>query len=270
MQTYIQPSVSFETWTPEAAANALKHNTKNRNLREHTVKLYAKQMAAGIWEANGESIKIDINGRLVDGQHRLSAIVASGTQQLICTVRNLPSDDRTFATIDSGLRRTTGSVLAMDGVKYSASIAAIILQNFKVSNGLRDNNRQILSTSEIVKTYKSNPQKWNKICAYAESVNQLILRPAYGVFTERAMQISENLFDVWHEYFKSGAGLNVSHPILALRNYLINKNANKYSSNEKTRTAQMNACAIAWNAWRQGKSQKIIKPNAENYNINLV
>ena len=270
MKMQPKPEVAFETWTPEAASNALKYNTKNRRLREHTVKLYANQMQAGLWSANGESIKFDANGRLVDGQHRLSAISRSGTQQIICTVRNLPPDDSTFATIDAGLRRTTGSVLAMDGVKGSTAISSIILYQHKVKHGFRDKSRQILSSSEIVKIYKNNPEKWDKIRSYAESVRGLILIPAYAVFTEQALKTSADLFEVWHGYFKTGAGLSASSPILALRNYLINKNAQKYSSNERTRTAQLNACAIAWNAWRQGKTQKHIKPNSENYNINLI
>jgi len=270
MKMQTKPEAAFETWTPEAAACALKNNTKNRRLREHTVKLYATQMQRGLWVPNGESVKFDTNGRLIDGQHRLSAIFQSGISQVICTVRNLPPDDSTFATIDAGLRRTTGSVLAMDGVKGSHSIASIILYSHKVASGIHDKSRQVLSSSEIVQIYRTNPEMWDKIRLYTEGVKNIILRPAYGTFVQHALVKNADLFDVFHSYFKTGAGLNGSSPILALRNYLINKNAQKYSSNERTRTAQLNACAIAWNAWRQGKTQKFIKPNSESYNINLI
>ena len=46
-------------------------------------------MRNGLWELNGAAIVIDEFGNLIDGQHRLSAVVESGTTQQFVVVRNV-------------------------------------------------------------------------------------------------------------------------------------------------------------------------------------
>lgn len=64
-----------ETITPELAADLLSRNMKNRPVSQQRVRKYMAAMVAGKWLLNGEAIKISIDGRLIDGQHRLKAII---------------------------------------------------------------------------------------------------------------------------------------------------------------------------------------------------
>lgn len=65
--------------TPALAKTFLDdNNTFNRNVSRHTVLKYAEDMASGNWHLNHQGIGFDDNGTLVDGQHRLWAIVESG------------------------------------------------------------------------------------------------------------------------------------------------------------------------------------------------
>ena len=64
------------TITPEMAREWLKKNMhNNRPVLKATVHNYARQMRCGTWNLTHQGIAFDQNGELVDGQHRLSAII---------------------------------------------------------------------------------------------------------------------------------------------------------------------------------------------------
>lgn len=58
-------------------------NIDNRPLRPSHVQDLAHAMRSGQWRATHESILVDVNGVVADGQHRLHAIVESGCQALV-------------------------------------------------------------------------------------------------------------------------------------------------------------------------------------------
>lgn len=68
------------TVTPELAASWLESNTQNRSMSKVTVERYANDMKNGNWALNHQGIAFDSDGVLVDGQHRLQAVVKSSTQ----------------------------------------------------------------------------------------------------------------------------------------------------------------------------------------------
>jgi hypothetical protein len=98
-------------------------NTNNRKATRHIVDKYADQMSRGQWVVNGDTICFDITGTLIDGQHRLLAVIKSEVPLRTTVVRNLPLD--AFATIDDGSLRSAGDVIQRAGVKNSNAIAAI-------------------------------------------------------------------------------------------------------------------------------------------------
>jgi hypothetical protein len=62
--------------TPELASVILSKNV-NRKVRPHQVNALKESMLGGLWRLTHQGIAFDVNGNLVDGQHRLLAIVAS-------------------------------------------------------------------------------------------------------------------------------------------------------------------------------------------------
>ncbi len=64
--------------TPEIAAKWLAKNVRNRSLRKNRVKAFARDMSAGAWVFNPQPISFGTDDTLLDGQHRLSAIVVAG------------------------------------------------------------------------------------------------------------------------------------------------------------------------------------------------
>lgn len=78
--TQPEPHVTRMTITPNMASNWLEHaNTNNRAVRESHVKQLARDMSQGRWRLTHEGIAFDPHSVLIDGQHRLWAIVMSDT-----------------------------------------------------------------------------------------------------------------------------------------------------------------------------------------------
>lgn len=121
---------SFEDVSPELAKKYLETNhLDQRSISNRAVSQYAADMKKGLWTAgNGEAIKISCEGTLIDGQHRMKAIVNSGltVKMLIC--RGVFEDN--MATIDNGKPRNIGDMLEIkfggDGSFNKGHIASSI------------------------------------------------------------------------------------------------------------------------------------------------
>lgn len=127
---------TVETITPaiaEAILEDSKEDVRNRNVSDHHVEWLASQMQAGRWTLNGESIIVDEEGKLLDGQHRLWAIISSGVTVETLLTRGV--DRRNFATIDTGSARTAGNVLAISGEKNGNNLSAALGWLWRYENG---------------------------------------------------------------------------------------------------------------------------------------
>ena len=95
--------------SPEQAARWLERNDNNRNVNVAKVKKMAKDMREGHWDTTHQGIAIASDGTLVDGQHRLLAIVESGV-----TVRmNVTFNAAKSQHIDSGNIRSMANRVQM-------------------------------------------------------------------------------------------------------------------------------------------------------------
>jgi len=100
--------------TPELAAEWLLKNTSNRPLRASTVAHYAGQMSRGKWQQTHQGICFDSHGNLIDGQHRLSAIVMAGVTVRIM-VTWLDTDVTAMGyLVDHGAKRSVSDILQVD------------------------------------------------------------------------------------------------------------------------------------------------------------
>lgn len=100
------------TVTPELAAEWLKRNTDNRALRKWHVDSLAAAILRNEWVLTHQGVAFSTDGRLLDGQHRLAAIVKAGQPVQIAVARNVV--DLAFKTIDQGIKRTLSDVFGVD------------------------------------------------------------------------------------------------------------------------------------------------------------
>lgn len=98
--------------TPKMAEYWLSLNTENRKVRPGYVKALAEAMKRGEFVASHQPIAV--NGeRLLDGQHRLLAVIASGAKAVPLTVA-FEVDSSTFDVIDTGVRRSVADIYHAD------------------------------------------------------------------------------------------------------------------------------------------------------------
>lgn len=115
--------------TPEYAKYLLQMNTGNfRRCNPNKVDEYTEQMRRGEWDTTGDTIKIT-DGVLIDGQHRLEAIVKSGKAQTIAIAWNIA---KASVHIDRGQTRTPQQWITHQGIPNANQVAAaarLILQH---------------------------------------------------------------------------------------------------------------------------------------------
>lgn len=101
-----------KTITPEIATQMLLDNVHNRRLNAKRVQTLMSDMKNGNWTESPQPICFDTQNKLIDGQHRLSAVVRSGVPVVMTIAYDVPRS----AVIDKGLERSTGDALFMRGV----------------------------------------------------------------------------------------------------------------------------------------------------------
>ena len=106
--------VTVEIITPHIAETYLKSNTNNfRRLRPKVTQNYTRDMNNDEWRLSWDCIAFDEVGELLNGQHRLNAIVMSNMPQVCFVMRNCP---RELFFGDTGSRRTTNDYLRHSGI----------------------------------------------------------------------------------------------------------------------------------------------------------
>lgn len=104
----ITPTMTHRHITPRIAKTMLSHNTGNRPLRKAVVQRYATDMENGDWQDNGDPIRFDTNGRLIDGQHRLEAVILSDTPIDAWVLRGLKPETQKTMDQAAPVRWRTG------------------------------------------------------------------------------------------------------------------------------------------------------------------
>ena len=117
-------NVKLTTVTPEWAEETLKKNIGNRPLNIQHVDKLAKEMTKGRWKVNGDTICLN-GSRVIDGQHRLHAVMQSGITIETLVVEGLSSD--VFDTKDVGKRRSAGDTLGVAGEQNACRLAAALI-----------------------------------------------------------------------------------------------------------------------------------------------
>ena len=160
--------VRTKTITPAVAQAMLQTSAElgaiNRKLNNRHVELYANEIRANRWKLNGDAIRLDADGRILDGQHRLHACVLAGIPFQTIVMTGVEAD--TFDTMDCGRVRTTSQVLQLADVKYNALIASIIRGSSDIrSVGHTDMKEKRLSNTAALADYNANADLYNRAAA---------------------------------------------------------------------------------------------------------
>lgn len=247
----INPRADVLTVTPDLAKEWLDRNVHNRPVRKNKVVNYARDMQAGNWALNGEAVKFAVDGVLLDGQHRLHGVIAANVPVQMLVVTGLANDTQT--TMDSGVKRTTGDALGLEGQKNSQMLAAILKKIWMWEQGdYRFTANYTPTTAECAELLNSHPEIHRSVEIAMHSRNTFrplppsIVGAAHYVFSK-----VDQAQAVWFfARVADGAGLVPGHPILALRTRVTNESMTGATTHPHQRMAYL---IRAWNAVRQGR-----------------
>lgn len=119
----VAPVTEIVTVTPVLATILLEKNPANRNISEIAVERIARDLKGGRWEFNGETIIVAKDGSLNDGQHRMKAVVETGMP--LRTVMVFGAERSSRMTLDTGIARTVGHFLKMDGYHDTNALGSV-------------------------------------------------------------------------------------------------------------------------------------------------
>lgn len=115
--------------TPEIASELLSLNVDNRPIRKKQVKKLSKAITNGEWRFTHQGVAVSKTMRLLDGQHRLLAIVDAGVGVDMLVTTGL--DDSAFLSIDQHAKRTVADATGLD----KRVVAALALAARCLSSG---------------------------------------------------------------------------------------------------------------------------------------
>jgi hypothetical protein len=143
-------SVYLVQITPEVATTLLQRKNTNRTIRLTQLRRLKRAIDKHRWQINGETIIFDHQGRLVEGQHRLQAVI--DLQQTIWTLVVHGIDFERFKTMGQGAKRTAGDILGIQGVKNATNIAAALRWVYRYETGQMQNPHPDITDDELTDT----------------------------------------------------------------------------------------------------------------------
>ena len=178
-----------ELLTPAAAMVLAKSTVgQNRKVSKPYVRMLVAEMKGGRWKENGESIKCDRQGRLVDGQHRCWACALSGIPIWVQMTYNVEEEAR--ETLDIGRKRSSFDRLLVEGLSASKKGSEVLHLLLKLSRA--NKNETVVSHKDLCDAYRTIGIGVEEACKEAQA------------FLSAGGRTSSNAFEVATYYlFKS-------------------------------------------------------------------
>lgn len=271
----------IETITPALAKKYLESMVQNRKRKDSLTVKYAMAMDDGAWVVNGETLKFNAEGQMIDGQHRCEACVLSDKAFTSYVARGV-ADVRAFATIDAGAVRTHGDIFSISGIKNANNMSAAASRIYAYKHGLMTISgttpprsaqaKRLVKGTDFVKANMDKTIDKKLLLEYAAPfIDRLTVSLGKAQSSHAGKLIPVSMAATLHFLFAEksepdadafltdlgqGIGLVENDPVTALRNKLI---AHLSGHAKLMPNAKFLLCLYAWNKRRAGEKLKFLK-----------
>ena len=254
--------------TPSYAKRLLEKNTNNRRVNEATLNRYFRDMIDGKWkEDTGECIKISKSGKILDGQHRLLAVIKANKNINLHVIENL--DDEIFDVLDTGRVRNSTDTFKIKGIKNETIIPSCINKYTAYTKNKRklDSRTESLTNSDILDIYQKDEAFWQNVAKksmvwynqFAKILSPSQIGGTYAYFCDISTKDADRFMT------QLATGNNIENPsINLLRNKLM---SDKLSINKMPQDTKFAIVIKAWNFFRKNESPKLLKWDSANENF---
>ncbi len=244
--------------TPKKAAEYLEANTANRPLSTAVVKSFAEAMTRGDWMVTHQGIAFGSGGVLVDGQHRLAAIVQANIPVEVTVFTDV--DEGTFDVLDTGKRRNAADVLALEGEKSVTMLAAMVRTVWLYENrpDLTWSGGSAAVTNHQIVTTLAAHRKLRGFIVVGDQLAAAIgmIKSAAGAASYLVAQTNPKAdLGPWFDGVTEGAGLPKGDSRLMLRRVMFNMTRKREGQPKRRRDTREHVGLYfkAFNAWATGE-----------------
>lgn len=232
---------------------------RQRSIRPDRVARLVRAITTGQWQVTHQAIAVDRDGVVIDGQHRLTAIAASGLDVETMIARDV--DRATFGVLDTGAVRSPADVLRISGFNNTNVLAAAAryLLSYDAVVGSTDSMNvagRTFTTQDIVNLCE-DPVRGPLL------VNSL-LHPGYGTFfgplivLMKESPVDDGLCLEFTERLRDGTNLGPGSPILALRRFLMQDTGLPSSKHNERAAIGMATTIKSLNGWLEGGTRNLM------------
>lgn len=243
---------------PDLATEILARPAANRPLYNATVDRYADAMQRGEWRTTPQGICLSPDGQLLDGQHRLHAIIRSG--RTIDMAVFFDVDPAVFDVLDTGKRRSGGDILALQGETNAVVLAAALKYlhlYLTAPNRVWSGTITAVSPHQLIETLEAHPEMRRAVNVgprLGAATGMITSAACVAAYVTDHSDIPEHGLTEWYTGLLSGAGLEPGSPCLALRETL-RRTKDRTSGTRRRRDTQAHLSLYmrALVAWRNGE-----------------
>lgn len=254
-----QPNARLVTVTSVMARKFLEKNTMNRPLNQNNLEAIIKEMSNNNFQLTGESIKIAKDGTLLDGQHRLEAILHTGKPCKMFLIEGLEND--AFKYMDTGRPRQASDVLAIEGFKNATKLAAIAkfcigYQKDKTFNsavrGNANKGKTRITNAEVSEFVNKNIEQLQDSYEFGHGKGRKLIQGKLVSSMHYILKkIDQKGADIFIEKLVEGTGLTKGNPIHQLREIFV---YDKRNTKKLPQRAKVHLIIKAWNLYRTNKT----------------
>lgn len=245
--------------SPKRAETMLETNTANRPLSKPVVRSFAEVMRRGDWRVTHQGIAFDTNGVLVDGQHRLAAIIEAELPVEMTVFTEVPPD--TFDVLDTGKRRNAADALAIEGEKSTLILASMLRSVWLYENrsdASWSGRAAAVTNHQILETLNEHPGIRDFVVVGERIAAETgMIKSAAGAASYLVEQANTTAgVQDWLDRLVDGAGLGKADPRLVFRNTMqrmARKQAGQVQRRRDTRE-HVTLYLKAFNAWAAGQN----------------
>jgi hypothetical protein len=260
--------LQFMEVTPSQAKIWLNENkdSKNRKSSRHKINKYKEELQNLNWGFSNDEVCFDVNNRLINGKHRLTACVEADMPMFLTIATGFPTD--AFQNFDCGYLRSNGQILNIAGIDHSNEMASTIRGYQLITNGATAAKN--IGTTNILDHYEENKEIYDIGCdCYMVLKNKAASPP--GVIAGVLAYIYECTYDKtgvleFTNMLAYGENLNRNHPAMYIREYCIKakKSKDPYTGEYDLSRLFQERILKAWNNFAEGKTmEKFVTPKLE-------
>lgn len=215
---------------------------KNRRLNRANLTRLIDEIEKGAWSITPDAIAFTEDGRLINGQHRGRACIATGRTLPFYVVVGI--EERSFDVIDAGAKRSATDLFSVSGIQNAAQASSIC----RLELGYRMKQlKPKFAVREVLAVAEELPDLELVSSAVQAETNGLrgwCSQTALGWVYMRALAANRGRAVEWFDGIAKGINLDENDPRYAARRHLQGGSRSAWQSQR-----MMEQVYILWRSW---------------------